>query len=84
MRSIGFYLTGVGTIWLSFAHRPELDAAPQSISLHNTATGEVALCSHHYNEFRQIPKGDIAALRNFYQRRVVQVDPADFVRKLGG
>jgi hypothetical protein len=80
MKTYGFYLSGVGTIWLTFYHAAALDAAGTSI--HNTATGEVALTTDHYREFSAIERGDIARLKKFYQTKVVQVDPADFIKKI--
>lgn len=80
MKSFGFYIEGAGTIWLTFYHAAALDAAGTSI--HNTATGQVALTSDHWREFSAIERGDIARLKKFYQAKVVQLDPADFVKKI--
>lgn len=80
MRTFGFYLEGAGTVWLTFYHAAALDAA--AISIHNTATGEVALTTDHYREFSAIERGDIARLKKFYQAKVVQLDLSDFVKKI--
>lgn len=73
MKSIGFYLPDHGTVWLSFYCEPILDDA--ELSLHNMESGQVACCSKHYTEFLQLRRGDIPALRRFYERRVTQLKP---------